>query len=66
MMQNSKNASFSTWLLQLQCAGHTGIIGEMGTTADQEQIVTHNFLCCQQTSTAQPQAKMRIMNKPLL
>ena len=66
MMQNSKNASFSTWLLQLQCVGHTGIIGEMGTTADQEQIVTHNFLCCQQTSTAQPQAKMRITDKPLL
>jgi len=66
MMQNLKNALFSTWLLQLQCAGHTAIIiEEMGTGADQEQVATHNFWCFQQTNT-QPQVKKGITNKPLL
>jgi hypothetical protein len=65
MMQNLKNALFSTWLLQLHCVGHTVIIEEMGTRADQEQVATHNFWCFQKTS-AQPQVKKGITNKPLL
>jgi hypothetical protein len=63
MMQNLKNALFSTWLLQLQCVGHTAIIEEMGTRADQEQVATHNFWCFQQMS-AQPQVKKGITNAP--
>lgn len=66
-MLNLKNALYSTWLLLLQCGGHTDMLEEMGTATDPEQMVAHKFWCFQQTRLLlvapcmQVQAKKEIM-----
>lgn len=70
-MLNLRSALYNTWLLLLQCVGHTDMVEEMDIVADLDLIAAHKSWCFQGmrlflvAPCMQVQAKMKTMNNLL-